>query len=51
MFELHGAPIERDAQAYSLGLFGGRDAKWAWSLRWDSFAKDSALSVAFARGF
>lgn len=51
MFDLHGAPIDRDAQAWSLGVLGGRDAKWAWSLRWDSFDRDNAMSLAFARGF
>jgi uncharacterized protein with beta-barrel porin domain len=51
MFDLHGAPVDRDAQAWSLGLLGGRDAKWAWSLRWDSFDQDNAMSLAFARGF
>ena len=51
MFDLHGAPVDRDAQMYSLGLIGGRDARWAWSLRFDSYAEDRAASFAFGRGF
>jgi uncharacterized protein with beta-barrel porin domain len=51
MFDLHGAPVDRDAQMYSLGLVGGRDARWAWSLRFDSYAEDRAMSFAFGRGF
>jgi len=50
-FDLHGAPVDLDAQAYSLGLLGGRDARWQWTLRWDSYAEDEAVSFAFARGF
>ncbi|MCC8362912.1 autotransporter domain-containing protein [Lysobacter sp. A6] len=51
MFDLHGAPVDRDAQMYSFGLVGGRDARWAWSLRFDSYAEDNAMSFAFGRGF
>lgn len=51
MFDLHGAPVDRDARMYSFGLVGGRDARWAWSLRFDSYAEDRAMSFAFGRGF
>jgi hypothetical protein len=50
-FDLYGNPLERDARIWSLGLLGGRDSRWAWSLRLDSYAQDNAVSFGFGRDF
>lgn len=51
MFDLRSNPLDRDVQIWSLGLLGGRDSRWAWSLRLDSYAEDNAVSFGFGRDF